>query len=99
MVGPAFSDLSSKLPELKQKPIEKPQPKTSVDETMQKSEAEKITVQLDSNVSKQQSNKTEQKKAKRPQTYLTEKAFYMKQKLKGKQKNGCRILRRRLKVK
>lgn len=24
MVGPAFSDLSSKLPELKQKPIEKP---------------------------------------------------------------------------
>jgi hypothetical protein len=56
-------------------------------------------VQIDSSISKQPSLKIEPKKAKRPQTYLTEKAFYMKQKLKGKQKGGARILRRRLKVK
>lgn len=34
-------------------------------------------------------------KAKRPQTYLTERAYYMKQKLKGKAKNDSRILRNR----
>lgn len=56
-------------------------------------------MQIDSSVSKQQNQKPEQKKAKRPQTYLTEKAFYMKQILKGKQKGDSRILRRRLKVK
>lgn len=35
------------------------------------------------------------KNSKRPQTYQTERAFYMKHKLKGQQKNGLRILRRR----
>lgn len=39
----------------------------------------------------------EDKKPKRPEKYLTEKAFYMNQKLKGKLKSEGRILRRRLK--
>lgn len=67
--------------------------------TIIKMETEKSTVIPDSTEPKQQNNKNEVKKAQRPQKYLTEKAFYLKQKLKGKLKIGDRLLRKRLKNK
>lgn len=62
-----------------------------------KIEGEKSTVVIDSVEPKVPKVQKEDKKPKRPEKYLTEKAFYMNQKLKGKLKSEGRILRRRLK--
>lgn len=54
---------------------------------------------IDSNSSEEPGKKVEVTKPKRPEKYLTEKAYYMQQKLKSKQKTETRVLRRRLKPK
>ena len=59
------------MPVVIEKPEEKVQPKPTHDQTVEKGEPEKITVQIESNVTKLQSIKNETKKPKRPLTYLT----------------------------